>query len=158
MPTDRRKGERRSTKRRAAAAPVASERRTAERREKERRLAERRDSVRVPVSISVDYKHQETFLFAYATNLSVLGIFIQTNNPEPRGTKLTLEFKPNGFTEALRLAGEVAWVNIVKPEARNGSPGMGIRFTALDPPTRVTLLNLVRRIAYVDPPERVGRS
>jgi uncharacterized protein (TIGR02266 family) len=144
--------------RRKFAEPVASDRRATERRREERRVLDRRDSVRVPVSISVDYRHENTFLFAYATNLSVLGIFIQTNNPEPRGTKLTLEFRPNGFTEALRLAGEVAWINIPKPDARESSPGMGVRFTALDPATRVTLLNLVRRIAYVDPPERVGRS
>ena len=59
--------------------------------------AERRESPRVPVDIRVDYKSEDTFLFASITNISEMGIFIETRTPLPKGTQLNLEFElPKG--------------------------------------------------------------
>src|SRR5580765_2322504 len=58
-----------------------------------RRGADRRIHERVLVDIEVDYKADETFLFAYITDISAMGIFVRTNNPEPIGTKLNLCFR-----------------------------------------------------------------
>ena len=49
-------------------------------------LAERRIHERVLVDLEVDYKADDTFLFAYITDISAMGIFIRTNAPEPPGT------------------------------------------------------------------------
>jgi type IV pilus assembly protein PilZ len=48
------------------------------------------------VDIEVDYKSADTFLFAYITDISAMGIFIRTNAPEPPGTLLNLSFTPPG--------------------------------------------------------------
>lgn len=52
-----------------------------------RRLAER-----VLVDCEVDYGSDETFLFAQAMNISELGIFLQSREPQPEGTRLNLRF------------------------------------------------------------------
>jgi len=43
--------------------------------------ADRRVHQRFDTSIAVDYASGETFLFAYLTNISEMGIFIRTNEP-----------------------------------------------------------------------------
>ncbi len=51
---------------------------------------------------------------------------------------------------AIALEGEVIWVNAYRPsEKDNLHPGMGVRFVALDAPTRARLMVLVGRFAYI---------
>ena len=61
--------------------------------DEDRRGADRRQSQRILVDLEVDYQCEDTFLFAYITDMSAFGIFIRTNNPEPPGTHLNLRFK-----------------------------------------------------------------
>ena len=65
-----------SKDRRKRVVPVGSERRTGR---------ERREHQRVLVSMEVDYRCDNTFLFAYITDLSAMGIFIQTSQPPSAG-------------------------------------------------------------------------
>jgi hypothetical protein len=45
----------------------------------------------------------------------------------------------------------VIWVNPYRPDAlANLDPGMGVRFVELRAPVRRRLLELIRRIAYID--------
>ena len=76
----------------------------------ERRGRERREHERVLVNFEVDYKCDDTFLFAYITDLSAVGIFIQTNKPHPPGTHLNLRFQPPGGPQ-IDVEGRVIWVN-----------------------------------------------
>jgi hypothetical protein len=73
--------------RRKRVEPVGNERRTGR---------ERREHRRVLVSMEVDYRCDNTFLFAYITDLSAMGIFIQTSAPHPPGTSLNLRFPTTG--------------------------------------------------------------
>ncbi len=108
---------------------------------------------RVAVDIDVDYSSDETFLFASSasiTNLSALGVFVQTTSPEPVGTKINLRFSVIGRKKPLVLEGEVVWVNMRHENAQDDiNPGMGIRFSNLDPKKRETLVGLVRRLALL---------
>lgn len=114
---------------------------------------DRRKFERVLVDWSVDYKANDTFLFAYISDISEMGIFVRTETPEPPGTRLNLRFTPPK-SEPLELEGQVTWINPPRPgEGPNRQPGMGIRFMDLTPTQRDQLLRLVRTFAYLDDDE-----
>jgi len=120
---------------------------------------ERRGSPRVPVHIEVDYRASDTFLFAYITDISALGIFVRTDSPDAPGTHLFLRFTPPGGAEPLELEGEVIWINPYLPEdPRHKQPGMGIRFIAPTGKQCEILLDLVRTFAYLDEDDGANRD
>jgi type IV pilus assembly protein PilZ len=118
---------------------------------KERRLgAERREHERVLVNLEVDYKCDDTFLFAYITDLSAMGIFIQTDQPHPPGTHLNLRFQPPNGARQIDVEGRVIWVNRPRHgSAEAGNPGMGVQFMDLTPAQRDQILGLIRTFAYL---------
>jgi type IV pilus assembly protein PilZ len=78
-----------------------------------------------------------------------MGIFIETRTPLPKGTQLNLEFElPKGGR--FKERGEVMWVNPFRPTGPNLNPGMGIRFLELSREARSKIVELVRKIAYLD--------
>lgn len=113
----------------------------------------RRQHERIDTVLSVDYASGDTFLFSYITNISVMGIFIQTLEPLMPGTRLRLRFSPpaeaTGVDGTIELEGEVVWINPFRPGGDNPNPGMGVRFLSLTPDQRETLVELVRTIAYL---------
>lgn len=111
-------------------------------------LASRRAEERVEVSWSVDCRSEETFLYACITNVSALGLFVQTDLPLAVGTCVRMSFSPDGGP-AFELSGEVAWVN--GDAAHSCNPGMGIRFVELVPDDRERLVEAIHTIAYVRP-------
>jgi type IV pilus assembly protein PilZ len=119
----------------------------------QRRGADRRVHERVLVDIEIDYKADDTFLFAYITDISAMGIFVQTNNPEPEGTRLNLCFRTPAELggRLMEIEGEVIWVNHHRPNDSSGrNPGMGIRFCDLTPQQREEVMRMVRTFAYLD--------
>ena len=130
--------------RRRSLTPVSTEARSG---------ADRRIHERVLVDIEVDYKADETFLFAYITDISAMGIFVRTNNPEPEGTRLNLCFRaPKEMGgKLMELEGEVVWVNHHRPNDTQGrNPGMGIQFVDLTVEQREVVMRMVRTFAYLD--------
>jgi type IV pilus assembly protein PilZ len=129
----------------------------------DRRAGNRRSDTRVPVELEVDYRASDTFLFAYITDISAMGIFVRTETPEPRGTHLNLRFRVNGG-ELMELHGVVIWINPPRPDDSEGrNPGMGIQFRDLSAAQREEMLRLVRTFAYLndeedDDDEPVGPS
>lgn len=132
-----------------------------------RKAAERRAAPRVLVDLEVDYRSEDTYLFASSRDISATGIFIRTIEPLPPGTHLNLRFRrdpdaaevapaaadvvADAAASGLELEGEVIWVNPYRPDAlANLDPGMGVRFVGLRAPGRRRLLELIRRIAYID--------
>lgn len=120
--------------------------------DEERRLGrDRRQFERVLVDFEVDYRSEDTFLFAYITDISAMGIFVQTKTPEPPGTRLNLRFSPPGADEPFELEGVVVWINPYRPgDIENLNPGMGIQFIDLGPGQRDKLTELVKTFAYLD--------
>jgi type IV pilus assembly protein PilZ len=124
--------------------------------------ADRRIHERVLVDIEVDYKADETFLFAYITDISGMGIFVRTNNPEPEGTRLNLCFRAPADLggHLVEVEGEVIWINPFRPNEPTRQPGMGIQFVDLTPQQREVVMRMVRTFAYLDDDdgETVGNS
>ena len=113
--------------------------------------ADRRQSQRILIDLEVDYRCEDTFLFAYITDLSAIGIFIRTNNPEPPGVHLNLRFTLPGDEKPLELEGEVIWINPFRPgNFDNINPGMGVRFVEMSKEIKSKLMRLVRKIAYLE--------
>ena len=131
-----------TAERRRSRLPVGRDRRAG---------ADRRIHKRIPVSIEVDYRADETFLFAYITDISAMGIFVRTEQPEPVGTRLTMCFRLPQSSESIEIEGEVIWINPPRPEHDEGrNPGMGVQFSGLTPSERDDVLKLVRTFAYLD--------
>lgn len=110
---------------------------------------DRRSSERIAVTWSVDCRTGATFLYASIRNISEMGIFVETRDPLPVGTTLTLFFAPPGSDDPFLLTGRVQWVNKLKPLADNPNPGMGIRFVDLTSEARERLVEVIHTIAYV---------
>jgi type IV pilus assembly protein PilZ len=119
--------------------------------DEDRRLGrDRRKFERVLVDLEVDYKCEDTFLFAYITDISAMGIFVRTNNPEPVGSRINVRFSPPGML-TLQLEGEVIWINPYRPGDRESiNPGMGIKFLDLSDDQKQQLTDLVKTFAYLD--------
>ena len=111
--------------------------------------AERRAHQRITVLFEIDYRADDTFLFAYITDISAMGIFVRTTQPEPAGTHLFLRFTPPGGAESIECEGDVIWINPPR-DGRSLNPGMGIQFTDLSDEQRDTIVGLVRTFAYLD--------
>ena len=114
----------------------------------------RRRSSRVEVTWQVDCETEDTFLYAYITNISEMGIFVKTEKPLAVGTELVLRFAPPSTEETFVLQGIVQWINPVRPLGENLNPGMGIRFQSLKPEERERIVEAVRTIAYVRQAEK----
>lgn len=115
------------------------------------RRDDRRSHDRFDVEWSVDCVADDTFLYASIANISAMGIFVKTVDPLAVGTTLIMSFAPPGY-EPFKLTGEVAWVNVVRPNGDNPNPGMGVRFVNLRPDDRERLVEVIRTIAYVREP------
>lgn len=123
--------------------------------ERDAAMANRRMAERVLVDLEVDYGSDGTFLFAYARNISTLGIFLRTFDPEPRGTRLNLRFVVPGSGRRLQVEGVVRWVNTHRPgDIDSLNPGMGVEFVCLDDEQRSEIVDLIRLIAYLPDEDR----
>jgi type IV pilus assembly protein PilZ len=112
---------------------------------------DRRSHHRFDVEWAVDCVADDTFLYASITNISAMGIFVKTEDPATVGTTLVMSFEPPGY-EPFKLEGQVAWVNVVRPDGDNPNPGMGVRFVNLTADERERLVEVIRTIAYVREP------
>lgn len=117
---------------------------------------ERREHTRIATCLEVDYRCDETFLFAYITDMSAMGIFIQTTTPQPAGTLLNLRFRTQDGAR-MDIDGRVIWVN--HPRGANSiNPGMGVQFVDLQPAERNQIMSLVRTFAYLSDDEEKIRG
>ena len=114
-------------------------------RDSEAPSTSRRAQERVSVTWNVDCRSDDTFLYAYITNVSAMGLFVKTDTPLPIGTRLELAFSPDGV-RPFRLIGEVAWINA---DSKSPNPGMGVRFVELHADERERLVAAIKTIAYV---------
>lgn len=110
-------------------------------------VGERRVHPRHAVQLDVNYQRGDHYLFSRSSNLSELGIFLVTDAPAPVGTELDLSFRSPGGGEAIRVRGQVMWID---PGTSGGEPGMGIRFVSPDDETRARIKALIRTVAVIE--------
>lgn len=106
------------------------------------RYAERRRHRRVPIRARCWCESEAVTLYAQIVNVSEEGMFIRTFSPLKRGSSVSLRFEARKGTEITAEA-VVVWVR----ESANDfgePPGMGLRFTRIDPGTVSTLRSYIR--------------
>jgi molecular chaperone DnaK len=80
----------------------------------------------------------DEFAEKYAVNLARGGFFVRTRDPQPVGTSVMFELLLAGGERVIAGTGVVVWTKVPGP-AEKAAPGMGLRFTGLDAPSRALL-------------------
>lgn len=89
-----------------------------------------------------DSKHYES----RATGIGGGGLYIESNEPLPVGTALSVQLAlPDRPEQWLEMRGTVAWV-CPKPDQYTFFPGMGVRFTNIPTEARERVLALVNSL------------
>ncbi len=102
--------------------------------------SERRRQRRVPVQIQIQYKSADGFFQDYIRNLSLGGIFIETEKPLPKNTKLRVEFCLPEMADPITADGIVVHtLRVGKKKKDNAVSGMGIRFSELESASKQVL-------------------
>ena len=90
-----------------------------------------REHDRIPYTVEVRYRTASSFLFAYSVNLSKGGLFIETTELLPLGSKLTLKLTIPG-TGTYDVEGHVSWVREQASPEGDAPVGMGLEFDGVD--------------------------
>ena len=86
----------------------------------------------------------------WGKNISENGIYLQTTHSYAKGERLSLRFKI-GPKEVLVRAAEVVWTKKFEPVSIDGVlPGVGLRFLAVDPPSRMAIRGFVHEGLLAD--------
>lgn len=85
------------------------------------------------VRIHVTYDTIDDFLDDYTSNVSIGGMFIEREEPLPRGTRFKLRFRVPNRDRPVETFGTVQWV---VPPGSGMTSGMGIAFDELSPSDR----------------------
>jgi uncharacterized protein (TIGR02266 family) len=93
---------------------------------------EMRTTKRLPIRVLVEYESIEDFLIDYTANISIGGMFIQTERPLPVGTRFRLRFQVPTRAKPIETFGEVCWS--MEANSFGAQQGMGIRFDDLSGP------------------------
>jgi molecular chaperone DnaK len=107
---------------------------------------ERRREGRIPTELRIRlaYGSIDELIERYALNVSRGGIFVRTLDPKPAGTEVDLDIALESGDEVIRGKGVVAWTTAPSaPGEPPRDPGMGIRFTTLDPESRALVDRIV---------------
>ncbi|HEX3772278.1 MAG TPA: TIGR02266 family protein [Polyangiaceae bacterium] len=88
--------------------------------------AERRQHPRLSISVEVDVSSEHNFYSAKTRDISVGGLFIETDIALPIGTRIRVDLK--FLKKKLQVEGEVTWVLVAENEQVTG---VGVRFTDL---------------------------
>lgn len=92
------------------------------------RIAQRK-SLRTRVVFEDEFS--EEFLYFLSEDISLSGIFVQSNLSFKEGTKIFLKFSLNEGDVPIQVTGEVS--RLVEDPASNHQVGLGIRFLGLTP-------------------------
>jgi uncharacterized protein (TIGR02266 family) len=106
-------------------------------------LIERRRSPRATVVVRVSYSTVDSLFSDFTRDVNEGGMFIETENPAPFDTLVSLQVRLPGSDEPVRARGRV-----VRTSRGEGGepPGMGVEFEELDPGARARINELVRQL------------
>lgn len=109
--------------------------------------SDRRSSQRIPGKYEINFIHEGDYLISFSKDISVDGMFIQTESTLSVGELTQLTFSI-GEIEQISVDAKVVWVN---DSESSGDPGMGVQF--VEPPERLkdTILGIVKRVAVLEP-------
>ncbi len=108
------------------------------------KVALKRVAARVAMQTQVDLSSDSNFFTGFSTNISEGGLFVATVNVLPPGTPVDVTFSlPAGAR--LTVKGEVRWTREVNDKTPDVFPGVGVRFTELDPAVVNQIKNFVQQ-------------
>lgn len=96
------------------------------------KIALKRVAARVAMQTQVDLSSDSNFFTGFSTNISEGGLFVATVNVLPPGTPVDVTFSLPAGTR-LSVKGEVRWTREVNDRTPEVFPGVGVRFTEVDP-------------------------
>jgi uncharacterized protein (TIGR02266 family) len=94
-----------------------------ERARVEHRRSDRRYDRRLPI----EYQHEGTVYSAHTRNISLGGVFIDTDKILPFGARITMRFSVPTQAEPVEVTGQVRWLESEEQRPR----GLGVRFEGL---------------------------
>jgi uncharacterized protein (TIGR02266 family) len=104
--------------------------------------AEERRFQRAAVTMEVHYRTTGSFLVSYSLNLSMGGLFLETDELLPTGTRLAVRFAVPGAVDPVETSAHVVWV---RPPSDDGAPpGLGLQFDSLEEHIGALIDRLVR--------------
>ncbi len=101
-----------------------------------REPTDQRTGERLEHPVLVAYQSVDHFLSDFGTNLSSGGVFVNTRDPLPVGTRVRLLISLPDRDPPVPLVGQVVRV---QPPGEAQDPGMGIEFVDTDPGTQARL-------------------
>lgn len=111
-------------------------------------ILNKREAPRMSVKLEIFYGEDEK-LSGYTDNMSVVGLFLETNKPLSPGEKLKLKFSLPGGNQPIICQGRVAWVSAPdSPPSNTHPPGMGVEFIDLEDECQIT--DFLRSVTWKD--------
>jgi len=104
---------------------------------------ERRRSDRAQFLVRVDYSTVDEMFSEFTRDINEGGLFIETDNPRPAGTLVSMVFNLPGSDEPIRTEGRVVRINAGEDGLMQG---MGIEFDDLSDDDRRRIDQLVRTL------------
>jgi uncharacterized protein (TIGR02266 family) len=92
----------------------------------------------------VDYASNAGMASDPATTLGAGGLFIETESPLPRSSRLKMRFRLPGSSQIHEIEGRVCWAKRPQDGGQH-TPGMGIEFT-----NRSAMTTLARELEFLD--------
>ncbi len=108
--------------------------------------SERRITKRAPIQLEINYIHEEDFLISHTRDISVDGMFINTDKPSDVDELLTLKFSLDTSGE-FTVKARVVWVN-ASENIKNR--GMGVRFLDTTDEFKTAILSVVNKVAVIE--------
>ncbi len=108
-------------------------------------LAEKRRHPRVKLITKVTHIRSEFFHYYYSRDLSLGGIFLETQEPFPVGTEVKLEFPLPDVADKVLVKGKVARMVKRAEDAPGPYPGMGVEFVEMDEDTKAMFADFITR-------------
>ena len=101
---------------------------------------ERRRTQRTELIVRVEYATIDEIFSEFTRDINEGGLFIETDNPRPIGTEVSMHFNLPGSADSIRTVDTV--VRVAAADA-GGTPGMGIEFDDLGPEASSRIDSLV---------------
>jgi len=87
----------------------------------------RRSDRRYERRVAIDFTHEGSSFSSYTRNISLGGVFIETDQMLPFGAHVALKFKVPTQAETIEVDGQVRWLEMDEGRLR----GLGVRFEGL---------------------------
>ena len=107
---------------------------------------ERRGSPRAEIVVRVNYQNVDSLFSEFARNINDGGIFVETDNPQPTGTNIELEFKLPGANRPIEVVGNVVRSVSADQAESDGAAGMAIEFENLGSDARQQINEIIQKL------------